>query len=99
MTKVLLIYEIHDIFRLAILNHVTFPALVELSTLYSVCGICCRMFGIINGTIGKNFGRNLSTNGIIFTIGKIYERTHNIYTESLSQTSFITTYNVNARFT
>ena len=33
MTKVLLTFEIHDIFRLAKFNHVTFPALVELPTL------------------------------------------------------------------
>ena len=47
----------------AILNHVTFPALVKLPTLYSVRAICCRMpvdnigtigtNGITNGTIGK----------------------------------------------
>ena len=47
---------------LAILNHVTFPALIELPTLSSVCTICCRNVGNI-GTIGTNG----ITNG---TIGK-----------------------------
>ena len=55
-------------FRLAILNHVTSPALVDLLLVNFVCVLCCHMLatlvplwqhctiganGITNGTIGK----------------------------------------------
>ena len=54
MTKVLLIYEIHGFFKARHIDFMTFPVLVELPTLYSVCTICCRMLEYWYHCIGTN---------------------------------------------